>query len=265
MRKTDLAFYLCLFIANLLIAVEWGKHGFWAVGLQGPKNRRVLAGLVLGVMTVLVFGLIYRKTGFKPEAKWLLAVVGIPALLILFVRRTLPAGVYEYNAARQAILFWARTSYFPGVVLEERGNLLRQFPRAQGAVQLLNRAISGQVKYTALRNRLNVGVAYEELGFLYRMMNMWSEADSALRRSLYILQVLDSECPENEEILLALGTTIFRVAEMDHAHNRIPQAVEGYKKSLAIDRRFGNQEGITAATALLQRIEQHGRGNSERA
>lgn len=104
------------------------------------------------------------------------------------------------------------------------------------------------------KNKYNVAVCYEELALLYRMMNIFDEAERALKDGMEVLKELLSKNPDHSEYLRLRSLIVFRMAELNHAQGKLEQARQGYEESLAIDRKLGNEEGIRTTEKLLQEI-----------
>ena len=111
------------------------------------------------------------------------------------------------------------------------------------------------IRRPILRNRINAAIGYQQLGLLYRIQERWDDAIDALHKSQNMSKELNSEYPEDKEILMALGTAIFRLGEIDHAQGRYKEAKRKYKESLEIDKKLDNEEGIRTINILLDQIE----------
>lgn len=254
MSLFEFGFYSLLFIAVSLICIEWAKYGFLEMGLQGPKNKKVLIGVLIGLILSIISSEVYKRTGFIPRLKFIIAIDLWPFLFIPFIRKNMPAGQFQFNKAKERIQYWTTINYMPGEVLEN-GNRLQDFPRATDTLSLLEQAISAQEDIDNQKSRLNTAIAYGEQGFLYRMMNLLEEAENALKNSMLILERLRREDSSNNEIKVAFSLINFRLAEIYHVTGRLEEAEEGYKKSLSIDKEVGDEKGEEITSLLLAKLQ----------
>ena len=251
-------FCTAILVGNILIVTQWAKYGMLELALQRPMNRRALTGVVIGMVAIFLGGIAHKKTGFDPWNRYSAAVViGLTVLVYIIVKWRMPAGQFEFNKAATRIRFWALSNYTPGEAMAG-GDMLREFGPARKAVRLMRRAIELQEQSpdSSLQVRLNEVVGHEELGFLYRMMNMWDEAETEVRTSIRLLQTLGSWYPGNREVLRTMSLAVFRLAEFNHARGRTEEAVEGYRASLEMDQSLGDRSGVEIAERLIRRIEQ---------
>jgi len=257
MSILELGFYFSLFIATTLISIEWAKHGILELGLQGPRNRKVFAGIFIGLAASILGGIAYNKSLFVPNLKIIVALNLWPLLLIRFRRKLMPAGQFLFNMARERILYWARMNYSPGEILEA-GDNLSAFPRAIKTVDLLSKAILELKPLETEQSRLNAAIAYGELGFLHRMMNRWDDAHDSFEHGIALLKSIGERSSMSEAVKSALSLIVFRLAETDHVTGRVDEAVAGYRKSIALDRELGDAKGVKVTEAMLARISQKG-------
>lgn len=137
---------------------------------------------------------------------------------------------------------------------------MKKFSRAKEVIELLKKAILAQQKYGDVpRAKLNIAIAYGEMGFLYRMMNMWEEAKEALNKSLIILNELKQNLKEYhplvKEVNSSLSLIIFRLGEIDHVNGRFDMAIKRYRESIAIDKEIGDKESIKITESLLNELQ----------
>lgn len=266
----EIAFYFGIGVGDLLIATEWAKYGIWEIGIQRPLNKKIIAGLFIGVITMFIGGLVKRFGEFSPSNTVAMIITGAAILWMLFFRYViLPPGLNAFNKARIRTNFWMITgNYAPGENLAEKAELLREFWLAKSAVNMFKKAIKLQLKGSMVRtldslklvhmvtagNRYNAGVGYEELALLYRMMNMFDKARAELAKSMEITEQLLQKDPENLQYLGLKSLVIFRLAEIDHVQGNIEEARTGYKESLAMDKKLKNREGIRTTEGLLEKI-----------
>lgn len=257
MEIDEILFYVGIGIGNLLIANEWAKKGFLEVGLEGPKNQRAMLGWFIGVGTVIAGGIAYRISGFNPVNPYAIAaVLAVPILMIFVVRMTMPAGQRKFDAAKTRMNFWMSTKYEPGRVLKE-GDELREFPRAQETVLMFQEAIAPYERNTSLRERLNTAIGYQELGMLYRLMNMWEEAGRSFEKSFTILEELKENYPNNTEIQVGLSMVFFRSGEMNHTCGNFTKATQDYEESLQLGEESDTEADIQLTMQLLERARKH--------
>jgi len=256
----EISIYLLDFTGVTLISLEWAKYGFWELSLQGLNNKKIFIGLLCGIISGVIDGIAYRKIGFIPNIKLLIVINTLwPFLLISFMRKLMPPGQFEFNKARERINFWMRSYYLPGKILK-KGDRLKRFSRAKETIELLKKAILAQQKYGDIpRAKLNIAIAYGEMGLLYRMMNMWEEAKEVLNESLTILNELNQKLKEHhllaKEVKSSLSLIIFRLGEIDHANGRFDIAIRRYRESIAIDKEIGDEESIKITELLLNELQ----------
>jgi len=156
----ELVFYAILLICNLIIATEWAKYGILEIGIQRPLNKRALKATFIGVTTFLIGGYL-QKYGYlkiellKSPYLWQAAaiLIGVPFVWMYFFRHViLPKGLHDYNRAHIKTNYWTILHYRPGVILEEKAKLLREFPMAQKAVKLFYKSIKAQERGTVMRS-----------------------------------------------------------------------------------------------------------------
>ncbi len=337
MNKAAIVFYSLIFLGNLLIATEWAKYGIMELGIQRPLNKKALAGLFIGVFSMLFAGIFHDHYGINPyETPYrnyaAFLVVGVPVVWLLFLRYALSAnGVFDFNKARIRTNYWALSNYRPGKKNDEkRAKSLREFGFAKDALRRFNRAIKLQERGDMVRrversypitddsidycnrcsvrcpvcpstinlpnikgrnfsgacdlcgsfltariegnrvflaadlpkpirfpnkgNWLNAAVAYREMAWLYRMMNMFDEALAALRDSGAIVDRLLSEHPEKRRFLVLKSLVIFGEAEINHVLGNTEKARKGYQESLSLDEKLGDEKGIKTNKFLLNEL-----------
>jgi len=251
-------FYVGVGIGNLLIMIEWAKKGYWEVGLEGPRNKRVMVGWIIGVSTIAIGGIAYRLTGFNPINKYAIALVyAIPILIVFFVRISMPAGQRQFYVAKTRMNFWMNPHYYqPGKILRA-GNDLQKFSRAQQTAKLFQEAILPYRADTSFRGRLNLAIGYEELGMMYRLMNMWKDAKDSYEKSLSTFGGLINDYPNSAEVHAGLSMILFRKAELAHAQGNFSEAVEGYRKSLDEGAETDSEGDIRLTEGLIKNANEH--------
>lgn len=95
-----------------------------------------------------------------------------------------------------------------------------------------------------------------ELGFLYRIVNKFDDAEANFLQSIEILDSVDKKDSQDDSILLVYRETYFRLGELNHAKKNYPKAREYYGKSLEFDEKLGHNdsEGEDTTRRLLGSI-----------
>lgn len=334
MSPPEMFLYIVVGVCNLIIAGQWGKYGFWEIGIQRPPNKAVIGAMLVGVLSLAGYGLYFKSAGqsFPFNKVAVTMIIGIPFLWIYFYRFViLVPGLFEFNSARIRTNYWALFNYMPGERnSDEKGKNLAEFGLAKAAIEKFKKSIvcqgkgqrrsylqgqqelreedlewsneyrihclscSGETRIPNIRgqklsgscsvcgspmsvllngdtalvttmlfrpvmvvtngNKLNIAIAYEEMAWLYRMMNLFEEAKVSLRESQTIAEGLFEKEPENRDFLELMSIVFFRRAEIDHITGQKQEAKTGYEKSLEIDTRLGNEEGIITNKILLDRL-----------
>lgn len=127
--------------------------------------------------------------------------------------------------------------------------------RIEGNTLHMSTILPKATRIVSDKNRYNAAVGHEEMALLYRMMDMFDEAREALQKSMELTEQLLGNEPESQNYLKLKSLVIFRLAEIDHIQGSLEAAKTGYKKSLEIDQRFQDQEGIQTTTHLLEKIQ----------
>lgn len=126
--------------------------------------------------------------------------------------------------------------------------------RIEGNTARLHVILAEPIQRVTDKNKYNAGIAYSEMAWLYRMMNMFDEAKEALKGGLDIAEGLLKEDPENLEYLGMKSMSIFRLAEVNHIQGDLEKAKAGYQESIAIDRKLQDEEGVQLVQKLLDKI-----------
>ncbi|MCX6720663.1 MAG: tetratricopeptide repeat protein [Candidatus Staskawiczbacteria bacterium] len=157
MNNNELIFYLVLVSTNCVIAYHWAVYGFFELAIQRPPKVLPFFAVLVGIGTVMVGGYMQRAGSLKLEviteknmAMALVYLLGPPLLVMILVRLLhIKSGVANYNRARAATQFWAGTGKLKfGQILQEEGEVLRNFPRAIKALEYFDKAIESQKKGT---------------------------------------------------------------------------------------------------------------------
>ncbi len=158
MNEATIVLYFLLFVANLLIATEWAKYGFLEVGIQRPFNKRALAGLFIGTLSLFYavilddhYGITFYEGSYKNYV--LFTVLGVPVVWLFFYRYVLESrGIFDLNRALIRTKYWSLGNYRPGKKNdEERAKNLREFGFAQGALRSFRKAIELQKRGDMVR------------------------------------------------------------------------------------------------------------------
>ncbi len=126
--------------------------------------------------------------------------------------------------------------------------------RIEGYKVFLAADLTRSIRSPNKGNWYNVAVAYEEMAWLYRMMNMFDEALEALEKAMDIAEDLLKRSPRTEKYLSLKSLIIFRRAEINHILGNVERAREEYKESLSLDRELKNEEGIETIEYLLNQL-----------
>jgi tetratricopeptide (TPR) repeat protein len=156
----ELVIYAVLILTNCVIAYHWAMYGFFEGTLDPQKSKPVIIAAFIGMGTFILAGYMQREGVAKLELlakeNTLMAAICLfgPALVLMALVRLFfsRGGIPEYNRARAAVQYWTRTNLEQGHILEEKGALLRQFPRAIKALEYFDRAITAQKKGTVMRS-----------------------------------------------------------------------------------------------------------------
>lgn len=245
--------FLVVVVGQAMIVWEIGRKGWVRLGLEGPGNRRVTFALMLFI-SMFVIGSVGHFT--FPFTHWKHAALVLAWLLsVLFVsRQLLPASQRLFDRAR--FLHESTVAQYshhhergPGASFED----IRADSRLQEAERLYLRAM--EIESRRPRGELNVAVAHHQLGFLYRQLGKFEEARKRFEKSLQILRSLESLQPERSDIQGTISRTLFRLAEICHAHGELEQAKKMYEQSLDIDQRLGDAAGIRSNHQMLAEID----------
>lgn len=164
MSLVEMFLYGILGVCNLIIASQWGKYGYWEVGIQRPPNKTAIQAMFAGGLAFVGFGLYFKVTG-QPLSLNKVAVIimiGISILWTYFYRCVILApGLFEFNSARIRMNNWSLSYYVPGEKnSEERGRNLAGLDMAKAAIVRFKKAIvlqgKGQRQYSFQgRQKLN--------------------------------------------------------------------------------------------------------------
>lgn len=241
-------FYTAILIGSVLLATEWAKYGL--LGCATIKNGRFVLGMVINTATIFIASI---SGNFPENRNASIVVAGITIAAFFFVRLSLPPGMFAYNKASQRIIHWYPTHYSSGKVLQI-GEVLEKFPMAQNTTKLMETAIKSMQKEKAVTGRLDLALAHEWLGLLYRMMNEFEKAEKEFIAGLAILEKFNSLKSEERAHRDALGHVLYRLGELEHVRGRYQSALEKYKKSMYIDESIGLQQRADITRELIQQI-----------
>jgi tetratricopeptide (TPR) repeat protein len=106
------------------------------------------------------------------------------------------------------------------------------------------------------RNKLNIATAYEEMGFLYRIMNCFTEAQEAFDQANFGINDLLKSDPDNLEYLRLKSLISFRKAEAYHAEGFKALAKKLYEDCVLIDQKTdASEQERKIVTELLLKLE----------
>jgi len=237
---------------------------------------------------VIVFG----RTDSSAQNFWI--GIGLLVITVLFVVLMMyfSRGRVSFDAASAYIRGWSDTYYIHGRILEDDKNL-KNNKKAQRIAASLEEIIAKESnEATTLLARCDLGIAYTELGFLYRMMNDFNKAEKHLAQGAGLLRTIYTQTPENklyqtaeneffwkqgEELFRSdhpnftelvsksfkseprkkhvsdqLAVALFRQAELKHVLGNYAEARQGYEESL----KFANdQSSIKVIINLLKQLQ----------
>jgi len=105
------------------------------------------------------------------------------------------------------------------------------------------------------RNLQNIATAYEEMGWLLRMMHQFHEAQDALKKAEELADQLLEKEPENKEYLTLKSLIFFRQAELLHTQGKSPEVAKKlYQKSLDIDKLIGEYQDHDLVKGLMAEL-----------
>lgn len=231
-----------------MLVTEWAKYGL--LECATIKNSRFVLGAVIDTTAVFIAAI----SGTFPENRnAAIVITGVTTAVFFLVRFSLPPGMFEYNKASQRILHWHPTHYSEGKVLKA-GEMLKGFWLAQNTVKLMETAIKSMQKENAVTSRLDLALAHEWLGLLYRMMNKFEKAEKEFMASSAILEKFNPVKSQEKAKMDALGHVLYRLGELDHVRGRYQPALDTYKKSLRIDESLGLEQRVKNTRKLIQQV-----------
>ena len=252
MTTNQYFFYGLVLIGAILVASEWGKYGLCVV-----KTWRPFLGAAI---LIACFYFAALSEPYFEGNYYATAVIVAVAIVVFFRVRLTPAG--RFHKASKRIQHWYPGHYFYGKFLPQ-GDRLKGSSKAQETVKLLQTAIEAMPKRKSVVDKLELALAHEWLGVLYRMMNKFEEAKKEFTIDLAMLEELDAEHSDDKGVRDALGHVLFRMAELDHVLGRAKEALEGYKQSLNIDESIGNKLRANVTRELIRRASQEFESKNE--
>jgi len=248
MTAGNYIFYIAILIGNIILVTEWAKYGL--LECATVKNGRFVLGCLINTGTVFIAAF---SGSFPDNRNATTVVVGVTVAVFFIVRWFLPPGMFAYNKASQRILHWYPTHYSDGKVLQA-GEMLKKFSLAQNTAKLMETAIKSMQKENAVTSRLDLALAHEWLGLLYRMMNEFEKAEGEFMAGLAILEKFNCVKSEERAKSDALGHVLYRLGELDHVRGRYRSALDRYKGSLYIDESLGLESRVSITRKLVQQI-----------
>ncbi|MGA2876192.1 MAG: hypothetical protein ABSE82_11725 [Nitrososphaerales archaeon] len=233
-------------LGNGLIGWQLGKKGFYQLGLEGPRNKKVI--FAFGCFFVMVIWQRLRKLE-SPLDSWHYA--WLPAFGILswiLARQLIPRSVRLYSRAK----FLHETTYTgdwrsvqPDVPIAQ----VRAHPRLRKAEALycqaleVQRSLAKNATAHAARKRheQNEAVTYFQLTLLHLQRREFQEASKNACEGLNLAEKLRLETSNSSETASLLSDALYRSAETDQALGRLDEALLKYNQSLALDRLNGNE------------------------
>ncbi len=241
---------------NSRITSHWAQFGLIEGGLPLPQNFRMIKLVVSGMALVTLANILDQK-GIPVlkgnETFVLVTILGLPTAFFMFMRWVMPKGLLEYNKAHLRTLLWSGKYYQPGCRNVD-GNEFAKFDRAIDTLTLFGLAISRQSQGTTFINRENVAIAYDNLGWLYRMMNRYQDAKEAYQKGLKVVeQLLKEGCrPQVHQSLQSL--LYYRIGELCHVQGNYSEARQWYQRSHDIDTWLGDKQGARFTADLMAKL-----------
>jgi len=142
--------------------------------------------------------------------------------------------------------FIAGANANPGVQLEMYHELAQEYPEDERAQLLVGTAYMGQQEYTLAVDHLTKAVetspsfapAYNQLGYAYRFLERYDEAEATFRKYTELLPTDPNPFDSYAEMLLKMG--------------RFDESIVQYRKALAVNPQFANSFTGIAACLMYQ-------------
>lgn len=277
----ELLLFVVILICNLNIANEWAKYSLIGISLQRPLNGRVIGAILIATISLLFTKLLQRSGVIEADLITAQNSLSLTTILLgismawLVIKRyvIMPRGKFAYNQAITETIYWSITYYRPGVSLKEEAVSLKNYSLADRALKLFQYAIKvletetfpasnkqyinfyDNVPLNSLVRR-NIATAYEEMAFLYRMMDDFKYCHRSLDRALIIVNSLLESENSNPDYLRLKSLILFRHAEAYQAEGIEKEtARKFYQESLEIENKFGTTNDIEFTHDLLLKLE----------
>lgn len=222
-----------------------------------------MLSMTLNVVMTLCIGFASIKTSI--HGCWIaLGIFCLFALVLLLIKAILPPGRASFDAASGRIKSWSRTHHINGKILDESKSLKNSREAQEIATTLEQIITEERQEATTLLARQDLAVAHLELGFLYRMMNLFDKSAEHLNQAVDSLRKVNARTPENEvfwqkaealfqsghpyeaeqilkrfkseprkkDVHDRLSVALFRRAELNYVKGNYKQALEEYEESL---------------------------------
>lgn len=149
-------------------------------------------------------------------------------------------GIYFELAAQLFSQVRVNTSHWHKQKTQREIEFLRKAPEMRLAKQLYQKAQNLERQFIEIDpedrfiHELNVAVADEELGYLYRCQHHFDEAVQYFKNAAVLLRELRDLNPRDAIATESLAASIYRLAEIDHVQGKYEQAKKGYKEAEAL-------------------------------
>ncbi len=187
-------FHLAIFIGTLLIVTEWAKYGFSLLGTR-PLAR---LGVFINVVACLVAG---ARRSFPLDNSLTLGILGLCIAVFLTIRAAKSPDLM-FKRTLLEMRQWTRYNYAHGKILPEKG-IRNDDPYAKRTVEALKVSIATLASQDTQEKQRDLVIAHLELGLLYRMMNLWPEAQTEMEVSLQMALGWDA-CPPQEDLVFCV-------------------------------------------------------------
>ena len=242
------------FLGGALIAWEFGKKDFIRVGLEGPKNKRIL--FAMASFAVMALWQWSRKLK-DPFVSWTDLWIPVWTLGVFVVSRLLvPRSVRLYFRAKtfhEAACAGGRQAAPAAIRHDYRlAKAESLYPAALGIQKHLSCQSMSEERY--LHHQRNVAITYLQLTLLYHQQARLEEAAAMAKEVYDIAEPLTRNSPEQPEFLLLLSDALFRWGEVEQALGNTDSAKAKYRRSLDIDLALHNSTSADITKARLSEM-----------
>jgi tetratricopeptide (TPR) repeat protein len=246
-------------LGNGLIGWELGKKGFYQLGLEGPRNKKVTFALCC--FFLMVFWQSTRKLE-SPLSSWKYGWLPVWGILVCVLSRHLiPRSVRLYFKAKRL----HETTYTgdwqsaqPEVPIEQ----IRSNPQLQKAEALYQQALEVQRSLSKhasrdaerTRHQQNEAVTFCQLALLHLQRREFEKASENSQEAVRLAERLFSNTNGGYGTGSLLSDAIFRDAEADQAMGEFAIAREKYKRSLSLSQQLGDTASVSVTERRLAQL-----------